>query len=98
MYEKSCKTKSGKEYEIRFMGATVVGVTSVLYIEIIGHSLIELVSVFANPEETEIIQGLLDGEVSKTFRGYTNLIEAIVLAESQNVRIALTVPIDALGE
>jgi len=98
MYEKSCKTASGKEYEVRFMGSTVVGVTSVLYIEIIGHTLVELVPVFADPDETETIEGLIDGEVSKTFTGYTNLIEAIVLAESQNIRIALTVPMDTLGE
>lgn len=96
--ELSCLTATGKEFEIRFMGSTVIGVTSVLYIEIIGHSLVELVPVFADPDETETIQGLIKGEVSKTFSGYTNLIEAIVLAESQNIRIALTVPMDTLGE
>lgn len=98
MYEMSCMTATGKEFEVRFMGATVVGVTSVLYIEIVGHDLVELVPVFADPDETETIKGLIKGKVSKTFTGYTELIEAIVLAESKNIRIALTVPMDTLGE
>lgn len=98
MYEMSCMTATGKEFEVRFMGATVIGVTSVLYIEIVGRNLVELVQVFADPTETDHIQGLIDGEVSKEFDGYTNLIEAIVLAETQNIRIALTVPMDMLGE
>ena len=94
----SIETATGKEYEIKFMGATVIGVTSVLYIEIIGKTMMELIPVFSNPEETAVIKGFVEGELQKTFEGYTNLIEAIVLAESQNVRLALTVPIDALGE
>lgn len=96
-YELSCKTATEKEYEIRFMGATVVGVTSVLYIEIIGHTIAELVPIFANPDETNYIRGLVEGEVKREFRGYINLIEAIMLAETGNVRIALTVPIDGIS-
>lgn len=96
--ELSCRTATGKEYEIRFMGATVIGVTSVLYIEFIGETISSIVPVFANHKETEHIEGLIDGEVSKEFDGYTNLIEAIVLAESGNVRIALAAPVDVLGE
>lgn len=96
--EFSVKTATGKEYEVRFAGATTAGVTQVLYIEIIGHKLIDLVPVFADPKETKHIDGLIEGEVSKEFVGYTNLIEAIVLADSQNVRIALTIPMDVLGE
>lgn len=96
--ELSIKTATGKEYEVRFTGATVIGVTSVLYIEFIGKSMMELVPVFSDPDETAVIYGFVDGELEKTFEGYTNLIEAIVLAESQNIRIALTVPVDALGE
>ena len=42
--------------------------------------------------------GLIEGEVKKEYRGYVNLIEAIVLADSNNIRIALTVPMDVLGE
>ena len=38
------------------------------------------------------------GEISKEYRGYIKLIEAIVLADSDNIRIALTVPMDVLGE
>lgn len=94
----SIETATGKEYEIRFMGATVIGVTSVLYIEIIGKTMMELIPVFSNPEETAVIKGFVEGELQKTYEGYTNLIEAIVLAESQNIRIALSVPIDSLGE
>jgi hypothetical protein len=96
--ELSCKTATGKEYEIRFMGSSVIGVTSILYIEFIGSSMMEIVPVFSNASETSLIQGLVEEEVQKEYRGYTNLIEAIVLAESQNIRIALTVPIDVLGE
>ena len=97
MYEYSCKTASGKEFEIRFMGGTVIGTTSVLYIEFIGKTLVDIVSVFSNRNETSNIQGLVEGELSKEFNGYTNLIEVIVLAESGNIRIALTAPIDSLG-
>ncbi len=96
--ELSIKTATGKEFQVRFAGATSAGVTQVLYLEIIGLKLIELVPIFADPEETKHIQGLIDGEVSKEFKGYTNLIEAIVLAESGNVRIALAAPVDVLGE
>lgn len=96
--EKSIKTATGKEYEIRFAGTTVIGVTSVLYIEFIGYSMMDIVPVFSDTDETDHIEGLIDGELSKQWNGYTNLIEVIVLAESGNIRIALTVPIDVLGE
>lgn len=96
--EKSIKTATGKEYEIRFAGTTVIGVTSVLYIEFIGYSMMDIVPVFSDTVETDHIEGLIDGELSKQWNGYTNLIEVIVLAESGNIRIALTVPIDVLGE
>ena len=96
--EMSCITATGKEFEIRFMGATVIGVTSILYIEIIGKSMMDIVPVFADSNETSHLQGLVEGEVQKEFRGYTNLIEAIMLAESGNIRIALAVPMDTLGE
>ena len=57
-----------------------------------------IVPVFSDTDETDHIDGLIDGELSKQWNGYTNLIEVIVLAESGNIRIALTVPIDVLGE
>lgn len=96
--EKSIKTATGKEYEIRFAGATVIGVTSVLYIEFIGYSMVDIVKVFSNVDETSHIEGFVADELVKEWNGYTNLIEAIVLADSGNIRIALTAPIDALGE
>ena len=97
-YELSCKTATGKEFEVRFMGATVIGVTSVLYIEFIGYSMMDIVPIFTDETETNYIQGLGGGEISKEYRGYIKLIEAIVLADSDNIRIALTVPMDVLGE
>ncbi len=96
--ELSIKTATGKEFEVRFAGATVIGVTSVLYIEFIGKTIMDLVPIFSDPNETAVIQGFVEDELQKTFEGYTNLIEAIVLADSQNVRIALTVPMDVLSE
>lgn len=96
--EKSIKTATGKEYEIRFAGATVIGVTSVLYIEFIGYSMVDIVKVLSDVDETSHIEGFVAGELVKEWNGYTNLIEAIVLADSGNIRIALTAPIDALGE
>ena len=96
--EYSVKTATGKEFKIRFMGATVIGITSVLYIEFIGYSMMEIVPVFSDQNETSFLQGLIDGEVEREFKGYTTLIEAIILAETQNLRIALTVPIDTMGE
>lgn len=97
-YELSCKTATGKEFEVRFMGATVIGVTSILYIEFIGYSMMDIVPIFTDETETNYIQGLVGGEISKGYRGYIKLIEAIVLADSDNIRIALTVPMDVLGE
>jgi len=96
--EMSCKTATGKEFEIRFMGSTVIGVTSVLYIEFIGKTMMEIVPIFSDVNETIYIQGLIEEEVDKEYRNYTNLIEAIVLADSNNIRIALTVPIEVLGQ
>ena len=96
-FEYSVKTASGKEFEIRFMGATVVGITSILYIEFIGKTMMELMPVFSDEQETSHIYGLVNGNVEKEYRGYTNLIEFIVLADTKNIRIALTAPIDALG-
>lgn len=96
--ELSIKTATGKEYEVRFAGATTIGVAQVLYIELVGLSMIDVVTVFSDPSETNFIQGLIEGEVKKEYRGYVNLIEAIVLADSNNIRIALTVPMDVLGE
>lgn len=96
--ELSIKTATGKEYEVRFAGATTIGVAQVLYIELVGLSMIDVVTVFSDPSETNYIQGLIEGEVKKEYRGYVNLIEAIVLADSNNIRIALTVPMDVLGE
>lgn len=92
------RTKAGKEFNIRFMGATVIGITSVLYVEFVGYSMMEIVSVFSDPNETAFLQGVVDGKVEREFKGYTTLIEAIVLAETQNLRIALTVPVDTFGE
>lgn len=97
MYELSCKTASGKEFEIRFMGGTVIGTTSILYIEFIGKTMMDIVPIFSNPAETSYIQGLIEGKVNKEYKGYTNLIESIIIAESGNLRIALTAPIDAIG-
>ena len=96
--ELSIKTATGKEYEVRFAGATTIGVAQVLYVELVGLSMIDVVTVFSDPSETNYIQGLIEGEVKKEYRGYVNLIEAIVLADSNNIRIALTVPMDVLGE
>ena len=96
--EKSIKTAMGKEYEIRFAGSTVIGVTSVLYIEFIGYSMMDIVPVFSDADETSHIEGFVEEEPIKQWDGYTNLIEVIVLAESGNIRIALTVPMDVLGE
>lgn len=93
----SCKTATGKEYEIRFMGATTIGVTNILYIEFINYKLADIVSIFSNERETNTIYGFVEGELQKTYQGYTNLIEAIVLAESGNIRIALTTVMEVLG-
>lgn len=96
--EYSVKTFTGKEFEIRFMGATVVGVTSVLYIEFIGYGMMDLVPIFADKHETQMIYGLEKGEVKKEYKDYVNLIETIVLAESGNIRIALTANMDSFGD
>lgn len=96
--ERSIKTATDKEYEIQFMGATVIGITSILYIEFIGKTMMQIVPVFSNPDETSYLRGFIGGELHKEFRGYTNLVEAIIVADTGNLRIALTVPIEMLGE
>ena len=94
----SVKTATGKEFPIRYMGDTVIGITSVLYIELIGETLMSAIPIFSNKEETYYLQGLVEGEVEKEYRGYTNLIEAIILSDTGNLRITLTAPIDAIGQ
>lgn len=96
--EREIRTATGKTYGIRFCSSTVIGITSVLYIEFIGYNMMQIIPVFSNANETSYLEGLELGKVEKQYRGYTNLIEAIVLAESGNLRIALTVPMDVLGE
>lgn len=96
--EFSVKTATGKEFEVRFAASTTAGITQLLYIEFIGSSMMDIVSVFSNIDETSHIEGFAEGELNKQWNGYTNLIEAIVLAESGNVRIALAAPVDVLGE
>lgn len=96
--EFSVKTATGKEFEVRFAASTTAGITQLLYIEFIGSSMMDIVSVFSNPDETNYIEGFAEGELNKQWKNYTNLIEAIVLAESGNVRIALAAPVDVLGE
>lgn len=98
LMELSVKTSTGREFETRFAGATSAGITQILYIEFIGYSMMDIVPVFSDPTETVTIQGLIDGEVNRTFTGYTKLIESIVLAESGNIRIALVIPMEILGE
>ena len=90
MYETSIKTKNGTEYQVRSCVSTTVGITSILYIEFIGYSLLDIVTAFSNAEETSYISGYVEGELKKEYRNYTNLIEAYVIAESKNVHIGLT--------
>lgn len=92
------KTATGKVYTIRFIGATSAGIIQLLYIEFIGYTMMEIVRVFSDKQETYHLEGYIDGEFTKEFNGYTNLIEAITLAETGNLRIALTAPIEPLGE
>lgn len=96
--ELSVKTATGKEFEVRFAASTTAGITQLLYIEFIGYSMMDIVPVFSDANETSHIDGLVEGEIKKEFDGYTNLIEALVLADSQNIRIALTIPMEFLGE
>ena len=96
--EQEIRTATGKTYGIVFCGATVIGVTSVLYIEFAGYNMMQIVPVFSNKEETSYMEGLVLGKVEKKYKGYTNLIEAILVAETGNLRIALTVPMDVLVE
>lgn len=98
MDEMYVKTMTGKKYRIRFMGATVIGTTAVLYIEFIGYTMMSIVPVFSDNRETSFLEGYVGNEPVKQFRGYTQLIEAIVLADSGNLRVALTAPMDAIGE
>ena len=98
MDEMYVKTMTGKKYKIRFMGATVIGTTAVLYIEFVGYNMMSIVPVFSDSRETSFLEAYVDGEPAKQFKWYTQMIEAIVLADSGNLRIALTAPMDALGE
>lgn len=98
MEEMYVKTVTGKKFNIRFMGSTMIGTTSVLYIELIGSSLMDVVTAFSNSRETSFLEGYVNDEPAKQFKGYTQLIEAIVLADSGNIRVALTAPMDSLGE
>ena len=97
MYEQSVKTATGKEFNVRFCAATTVGVTPVLYIEFIGYSMMDIVPVFADKNETRYMEGLVEGEVVKQYQNYTHLIESNILADNGNLRIALVAPVEVLG-
>ena len=98
MMEFSVKTSTGKEFEIQFMGSMIIGVTNVLYIEFIGYKMMDIIPIFSDQQETKYLQGYEKGTLSKEYYGYVNLIESIVIADTGNVRIALTQPMqNAIG-
>lgn len=96
VYLRSCKTATDKEYEVAFMASSVIGVTSILYIEFIKANMVDIVTVFSNPEETSYIRGFVNGEQQRAYRGYTHLIEANIQADTGNLRIALTAQVDVM--
>lgn len=91
-YENSCKTSSGKEFEVRYMMAGVIGFTNVLNIEIVGKTIMEVATIFANPLETDKIVEFIEGNEEKVYNHYTHLINIGVLADSGNITVSLTVP------
>ena len=95
--ELSIRTAKGKEFSVRFCGATAIGMTSILYIEIIGKTMMDLVPVFSDKAETAVIEGLIAGDPVEQYRGYTNLTECNILADTGNIRIALQAPMRELG-
>lgn len=95
--ELSVRTAKGKEFPVRFCGATAIGVTQILYIEIIGKTMLDLVTTFSDKTETAVIEGLIDGGAVERYEGYTKMTECNILAESGNIRIALQAPIRELG-
>lgn len=94
MYEKSVKTATGKEYEVRFSGVVGSGFQRVLYIDFTGGTMMDIVPVFANPNETRVITRFDNGERSLTYAGFTNLAEAFIVPDVGNIRIRLDMPIE----
>ena len=90
MFEVSVKTATGKEFKVDHCVATRVGTTAMLYIEFIGYKMNEIFPVFSDETETSLIEGLLQGNVSKQYVGYTNLAEIFIVPDTaNNIRIRL---------
>lgn len=98
MYERSVKTKSGKEFEVSHAVATSIGLQGMLYIEFVGYEMMDIVPVFSNEDETKVISSFADGEKSREFIGYTKLSEAFFVPENGNLRIRLDYPLEVVGE
>lgn len=89
-FEVSVKTASGKEFRVDHCSTSTIGFTYMLYIEFIGYSMSDIFPVFSDENETQIIEGLLEGKVSKVFKGYTSLAEIFIVPNTDNnIRIRL---------
>jgi len=95
-YARSLKTATGKEYEISYMASTILGITNLLYIEIIGETIMDLVQVFADNNETNHLYKMIDGQIDKEYLGYTELKGAVVLPDNEGIRITLSIPVEIL--
>lgn len=96
--ELSVKTATEKEFEVSHCVETTFGMSSLLYIEFIGYGMMDIVPVFADANETNHIQGFVEGELNKDFYGYTTLAEAFIVPDNGNLRIRLEHPNNSLGE
>ena len=84
---RTIKTATGKEYEISFCGVLQLFVTKGLFIEFIGGNIVDMVNIFSDKSENNILHSYLDGEPHKTFVGFTNLTEAGMSGQNVYVRL-----------
>ena len=84
MSNHTIKTATGKEYNIT--AAAVGSIDGAFRVWIVGGVVSDLISVFANPEETVTLIESFDG-VEKTFSGYTVFL-GIAIAQETMITLA----------
>lgn len=82
-------TKSGQEYEVEYVDASTMSAPPSLFIQVVGMTLLEAVTLFSDKEETAEITYMNDEQVVAVYENYTNLAAANVIQRTNIVNMTL---------
>ena len=88
MEEIKVRTSTGKEFQVDHDVLGIIGTPS-LYIEFIDYTMMDIIPVFSDQNETKVIYRVINDKIEKTYNGFTKLCEANIMPESGNLRIRL---------